>query len=126
MPITTAAITTKKPNITPNKENMRAATMKGYATATDLADYLVRRGVAFRDAHEVVGNAVALGIREGVDLSDLSLAQLQQFSDAIGDDVFDYLTLEGSLAARDHLGGTAPNQVKQAVVNGRARLKAFA
>ena len=105
---------------------MRAATMKGYATATDLADYLVRQGVAFRDAHEVVGNAVALGIREGVDLSDLSLAQLQQFSAAIGDDVFDYLTLEGSLAARDHLGGTAPNQVKQAVVNGRARLKAFA
>ena len=114
------------PNITPNKDSMRQATMKGYATATDLADYLVRQGVAFRDAHEVVGNAVALGIKEGVDLSDLSLAQLQQFSDAIGDDVFDYLTLEGSLAARDHLGGTAPNQVKQAVVNGRARLKAFA
>ena len=114
------------PNITPNIDAMRDATMKGYATATDLADYLVRNGVAFRDAHEVVGNAVALGIAEGVDLSDLSLAQLQQFSEAIGDDVFDYLTLEGSLAARDHLGGTAPNQVKQAVVNGRARLKAFA
>ncbi|MEC5209688.1 argininosuccinate lyase [Psychrobacter sp. PL15] len=114
------------PNITPNKENMRAATMKGYATATDLADYLVRNGVAFRDAHEVVGNAVALGIKEGVDLSDLSLAQLQQFSDAIGDDVFDYLTLEGSLAARDHLGGTAPNQVKQAVSRGRTRLEVFA
>ena len=105
---------------------MRAATMKGYATATDLADYLVRQGVAFRDAHEVVGNAVALGIAEGVDLSDLSLAQLQQFSDAIGDDVFDYLTLEGSLAARDHLGGTAPNQVKQAVSRGRSRLEVFA
>lgn len=114
------------PNITPNKENMRAATMKGYATATDLADYLVRRGVAFRDAHEVVGNAVALGIAEGVDLSDLSLAQLQQFSDAIGEDVFEYLTLEGSLAARDHLGGTAPNQVKQAVSRGRKRLEIFA
>lgn len=114
------------PNITPNKENMRAATMKGYATATDLADYLVRHGVAFRDAHEVVGNAVALGIKEGVDLSDLSLEQLQQFSDAIGEDVFDYLTLEGSLAARDHLGGTAPNQVKQAIINGRSRLKVFA
>jgi len=114
------------PNITPNVDAMREATMKGYATATDLADYLVRNGVAFRDAHEVVGNAVALGIKESVDLSDLSLAQLQQFSDAIGDDVFDYLTLEGSLAARDHLGGTAPNQVKQAVINGRSRLKAFA
>ena len=59
-------------------------------------------------------------------MSDLSLAQLQQFSDAIGEDVFEYLTLEGSLAARDHLGGTAPNQVKQAVMNGRNRLKAFA
>lgn len=100
--------------------------MKGYATATDLADYLVRRGVAFRDAHEVVGSAVALAIEEGVDLSELRLEQLQQFSDAIGEDVFDYLTLEGSLAARDHLGGTAPNQVAQAVARGRERLQAFA
>ncbi|SUD98891.1 Argininosuccinate lyase [Psychrobacter phenylpyruvicus] len=99
--------------------------MKGYATATDLADYLVRRGVPFRDAHEVVGNAVALGIKEGVDLSELQLEQLQQFSDAIGDDVFDYLTLEGSLAARDHLGGTAPNQVLQAVARGRERLAQY-
>ena len=82
--------------------------------------------MAFRDAHEVVGNAVALGIKEGVDLSDLSLPQLKQFSDAIGDDVFEYLTLEGSLAARDHLGGTAPNQVKQAVGRGRSRLEVFA
>ncbi|WP_077448532.1 argininosuccinate lyase [Psychrobacter pasteurii] len=113
------------PNIIPNKESMRAATMKGYATATDLADYLVRRGVPFRDAHEVVGNAVALGIKEGVDLSELKLEQLQQFSDAIGDDVFDYLTLEGSLAARDHLGGTAPNQVLQAVARGRERLAQY-
>ncbi|WP_227428796.1 argininosuccinate lyase [Psychrobacter sp. I-STPA6b] len=113
------------PNIIPNKENMRAATMKGYATATDLADYLVRRGVAFRDAHEVVGNTVALAIKEGVDISELSLEQLQQFSDAISDDVFDYLTLEGSLAARDHLGGTAPNQVTQAVARGRERLEKF-
>ncbi|GAA0323469.1 argininosuccinate lyase [Psychrobacter aestuarii] len=113
------------PNIVPNKDSMREATMKGYATATDLADYLVRRGVAFRDAHEVVGNAVALGIQEGVDLSDLSLAQLQSFSDAIGDDVFDYLTLEGSLAARDHLGGTAPNQVRQAIERAHARIDAL-
>lgn len=113
------------PNIVPNKENMRAATMKGYATATDLADYLVRRGVPFRDAHEVVGNAVALGIKEGVDLSELSLPQLQQFSEAIGEDVFEYLTLEGSLAARDHLGGTAPNQVLQAISRGRERLAQY-
>ena len=104
---------------------MRAATMKGYATATDLADYLVRRGVAFRDAHEVVGNAVALAIEEGVDLSELQLEQLQQFSDAVGDDVFDYLTLEGSLAARDHLGGTAPNQVIKAVARGRERIAQY-
>ncbi|WP_296404414.1 argininosuccinate lyase [Psychrobacter sp.] len=113
------------PNIIPNKENMRAATMKGYATATDLADYLVRRGVPFRDAHEVVGNAVALGIKQGVDLSELQFEQLQQFSEAIGDDVFEFLTLEGSLAARDHLGGTAPNQVLLAVKRGRERLAKF-
>lgn len=113
------------PNLVPNKEAMRQATMKGYATATDLADYLVRQGVAFRDAHEVVGNAVALAIKENCDLSELSLAQLQQFSSAIGEDVFDYLTLEGSLAARDHLGGTAPNQVKKAIARGYERLAAF-
>ena len=110
------------PNIEPNSDAMRAATMKGYATATDLADYLVRRGVAFRDAHEVVGSAVALAIDKQVDLSQLELADLQQFSDAIDADVFDYLTLEGSLSARDHLGGTAPNQVKQAVQRARKRL----
>ncbi len=69
----------------------------------------------FRDAHEVVGNAVALGISENKDLSELSLEQLQAFSDAIGEDVFDSLTLEGSLNARDHIGGTAPNQVKMAI-----------
>lgn len=113
------------PNIVPNAENMREATMKGYATATDLADYLVRKGVPFRDAHEVVGNAVALGIKEGKDLSDLQLEQLQNFSEAIESDVFDYLTLEGSLNARDHIGGTAPNQVKQAVARGHERLTSF-
>ena len=110
------------PNLVPNKANMRAATMKGYATATDLADYLVRRGLAFRDAHEVVGKAVALGINKGVDISELSLADLRQFSDLIGEDVFGYLTLEGSLNARDHIGGTAPNQVQQAIARGHERL----
>lgn len=111
------------PNITPNADKMRDATMKGYATATDLADYLVRNGVAFRDAHEVVGHAVALGIEENKDLSELSLEQLQAFSNEIHADVFDYLTLEGSLNARDHIGGTAPNQVKQAITRGKAKLE---
>ena len=111
------------PNLLPNKDNMRAATMKGYATATDLADYLVRKGLAFRDAHEVVGKAVGLGVQKGVDLSDLSLPELQGFSDLIGDDVFDYLTLEGSLNARNHIGGTAPNQVKMAIERGRKRIE---
>ncbi|VEG12561.1 argininosuccinate lyase [Moraxella cuniculi] len=110
------------PNLVPNSENMRAATMKGYATATDLADYLVKKGLPFRDAHEVVGKAVALAVQTGVDLSELSLAQLQSFSPLIADDVFDCLTLEGSLQARDHLGGTAPNQVKQAIIRGRQRI----
>ena len=111
------------PNLIPNKENMRAATMKGYATATDLADYLVRKGLAFRDAHEVVGKAVALGVQKGVDLSELSLDELQGFSDLIGEDVFEYLTLEGSLNARNHIGGTAPNQVKMAIERGRERIE---
>ena len=111
------------PNLIPNKENMRAATMKGYATATDLADYLVRKGLAFRDAHEVVGKAVALGVQKGVDLSELSLDELQSFSDLIGEDVFEYLTLEGSLNARNHIGGTAPNQVKMAIERGRQRIE---
>lgn len=111
------------PNLIPNKDNMRNATMKGYATATDLADYLVRKGLPFRDAHEVVGKAVGLGVAKGVDLSELSLDELKGFSDLIGDDVFEYLTLEGSLNARNHVGGTAPNQVKLAIEKGRERIK---
>tara|TARA_R110002049_G_scaffold174917_1_gene342151 strand:+ start:766 stop:2154 length:1389 start_codon:yes stop_codon:yes gene_type:complete len=96
-------------------DNMRNAALRGYATATDLADYLVRKGVAFRDAHEVVGLSVAYGIKHKKDLSELSLEELQGFSDQISDDVFEVLTLEGSVAARDHLGGTAPNQVRAAI-----------
>ncbi|WP_394261686.1 argininosuccinate lyase [Moraxella boevrei] len=110
------------PNLVPNKENMQTATMKGYATATDLADYLVKKGLPFRDAHEIVGKTVALGMAKGVDISELSLQELQRFSDLITDDVFDYLTLEGSLNARNHLGGTAPNQVKMAIERGRGRV----
>ena len=96
--------------------------MKGFATATDLADYLVRKGMPFRDAHEVVGKAVAFGVAEGRDLSEMSLGELQGFSGTIGEDVFDILTLEGSVAARDHIGGTAPKQVRAAIVRAKLRL----
>ena len=89
--------------------------MQGFSTATDLADYLVRKGLPFRDAHEVVGKAVGLGVATGRDLSEMSLQELQGFSDIISDDVFEVLTLEGSVAARDHLGGTAPNQVRKQI-----------
>ncbi|HLT63213.1 MAG TPA: argininosuccinate lyase, partial [Pseudohongiella sp.] len=112
------------PAIKPKKENMYRAAKKGYATATDLADYLVKKGLAFRDAHEIVGKSVAYGIQQGKDLSELSLAELQQFSDIIADDVFAVLSLEGSVQARDHIGGTAPNQVRAAVARGRELLAA--
>jgi argininosuccinate lyase len=102
---------------------MRVAAKRGFSTATDLADYLVKKGVPFRDAHEIVGKSVAFGVAEGRDLSDMALEELQQFSDVIGEDVFDVLTLEGSVQARDHLGGTAPNQVRAAVARARAVLK---
>jgi argininosuccinate lyase len=110
------------PAMTPRREKMRAAALKGFATATDLADYLVRKGVPFRDAHEAVGKAVALGVAKGCDLAQLSLPELQSFSEVIGEDVYDVLTLEGSLAARDHVGGTAPRQVRDAIARARARL----
>ncbi|MDG1688146.1 MAG: argininosuccinate lyase [Gammaproteobacteria bacterium] len=105
--------------MTVKPDNMRQAALRGYATATDLADYLVRKGVPFRDAHEVVGLSVAYGIEHQKDLSELSLAELQNFSSHIAEDVFEVLTLEGSVAARDHLGGTAPNQVRAAVAKAR-------
>ena len=110
------------PHINVNKQAMYDAASKGFSTATDLADYLVRNGVPFRDAHEVVGKAVRSGVEQGKDLSELSLTELQSFSDAIKADVFDVLTVEGSVAARDHLGGTAPKQVKLAVKALRKKL----
>ncbi|MEW8184772.1 MAG: argininosuccinate lyase [Candidatus Thiodiazotropha endolucinida] len=110
------------PAINCRKEAMRQATMQGFATATDLADYLVRKGTPFRDAHEVVGRVVAFGVAEGRDLSQMKLEELQRFSSEIEADVFDILTLEGSLAARDHIGGTAPNQVRRAIARARERL----
>jgi argininosuccinate lyase len=112
------------PAIESRKDSMREAALRGFSTATDLADYLVRKGMPFRDAHEVVGKSVAYGIETGKDLGEMSLSELQQFSDTIGDDVFEVLTLEGSVAARDHIGGTAPNQVRAAVLRARERLAA--
>ncbi|MEX2470353.1 MAG: argininosuccinate lyase [Pseudohongiellaceae bacterium] len=108
--------------VTCRAENMRRATLRGYATATDLADYLVQKGLPFRDAHEVVGKAVAHAIEQGKDLSELPLETLRQFSAAIDKDVFKVLELEGSVNARDHLGGTAPKQVRAAVATARESL----
>ncbi|MEC8908638.1 MAG: argininosuccinate lyase [Pseudomonadota bacterium] len=109
------------PHLQAKKEFMREAAMRGFSTATDLADYVVRKGIPFRDAHEIVGKAVAYGLETGKDLSEMTLEELKQFSDQISEDVFDVLTLEGSVAARDHIGGTAPDQVRAAA--GRARQK---
>ncbi len=103
------------PAIEARRDDMRAAALRGFATATDLADYLVRKDMPFRDAHEVVGNAVAYAIEQQKDLSQLALGELQQFCADIEQDVFDVLTLEGSVAARDHSGGTAPQQVRRAI-----------
>jgi argininosuccinate lyase len=102
---------------------MREATRQGYATATDLADYLVRKGVPFREAHEAVAQAVRYAESRSKDLSELTLEELRQFSPLISEDVFDALTLEGSLAARDHVGGTAPPRVKAAIAKARASLQ---
>ncbi len=110
------------PAIRCRKDRMRQATMQGFATATDLADYLVCKGIPFRDAHEIVGKAVALGVEKECDLSELSLQELQKFSDQIDNDVYQVLTLEGSVAARDHIGGTAPNQVRAAIQRAKERL----
>jgi len=110
------------PALVVKRANTREAARRGFATATDLADYLVHRGVAFRDAHEIVGRAVHYGIEQGRDLAAMGLDELQGFSAAIGDDVFEVLSLEGSMNARDHIGGTAPAQVRQQVQRARQRL----
>lgn len=103
-------------------DNMRAALTQGFATATDLADYLVKRGLPFRDAHEAVALAVRAAEARGCDLHELSLDELKGFSALVGDDVFGVLTVEGSLAARDHVGGTAPAQVVAAIARARNRI----
>ncbi|GAA6151661.1 argininosuccinate lyase [Pseudoteredinibacter isoporae] len=110
------------PAIEAKSEIMLEAAKRGFSTATDLADYLVCKGVPFRDAHEIVGKSVAYGLENDKDLSEMSLSELQQFSDQITDDVFDVLTLEGSVAARNHIGGTAPNQVREAATRALALL----
>ena len=104
------------------RERMREAARLGYMTATDLADYLVRRAVPFRDAHEAVGRAVRSAVETGRDLSEMSLDDLREFSPVIESDVFEVLTLEGSVAARNHPGGTAPAQVRAAIARARERL----
>lgn len=110
------------PHVRPQRTQMYQAAKRGFATATDLADYLVRKGMAFRDAHEVVGQAVRLGVDSNRDLAELSLAELQAFSTRIDTDVFAVLSLEGSVAARNHIGGTAPAQVRAAIAAARSRL----
>lgn len=108
--------------ITVKADNMRQAALEGFATATDLADYLVKKGMPFRDAHEVVAHAVKAGVESGRDLAEFSLSELQAFSTTITDDVFSVLTLEGSVASRNHTGGTAPEQVRRAIAQARVQL----
>ena len=111
------------PALQVDRDAMRAAASAGYATATDLADYLVRKGLAFRDAHEAVGKAVAAASAGGRELAELSLDELRGFAEMIEEDVYQVLTLEGSVAARDHIGGTAPSQVRAAAARAREQLQ---
>ena len=110
------------PNIEANKSVMLQATLRGFTTATDLADYLVRKNVPFRDAHDMVGQAVQLAVSQGKALEELSLAELNgNKTNVIEQDIYEVLTLQGSIASRDHLGGTAPTQVRAAIA--RAKLQ---
>ena len=111
------------PTIEANKDNMYRSALKGYTTATDLADYLVKKGLAFRDAHNVVGKAVSYGLKENKDLSEFSLDELKKLNSLIEKDVFDVISLEGSINARNHLGGTSPKQVSMAIKAGRKSIK---
>jgi len=112
------------PNINPNKSAMLDATLKGFTTATDLADYLVRKQVPFRDAHEMVGQAVQVAVAKGKPLDELTLAELNgQENGIITEDVYEVLSLQGSVAARNHFGGTAPEQVREAIARAMKRLE---
>lgn len=110
------------PALKVKRQRLYEAALKGYATATDLADYLVRKGLPFRDAHEVVGRAVAYAVAAGKDLAELSLAELQGFHQSIGEEVFSVLTLQGSVEARAHIGGTAPAEVRRSIARQRRLL----
>jgi argininosuccinate lyase len=114
------------PAIEVRRDNLARAVRAGFATATDLADYLVRQGTAFRDAHEIVGRAVRLAIDSGRDLAEITLEEFRELSPRIGEDVYSFLGIEGSLNARNHLGGTAPAQVRAAITRARQRLAAGA
>ena len=111
------------PSLLVNKEVLKESAVCGFSTATDLADYLVRKGLSFREAHEVVGQVVGLGVQTKRELSEIDLSELQAFSSLIEADVFSMLTVEGSVSARNHLGGTAPVQVKAATVRAKAKLQ---
>ena len=119
------ALANMVPAIKSNQKSMTESARRGFATATDLADYLVRKNIAFRDSHEIVGKAVAYGLSINKDLSEMSLSELQQFSTVIEADVFNVLTLEGSVAARNHIGGTAPKQVRLATKAARKKMGAI-
>ena len=110
-------------SISVNEKNMKEAALKGYATATDLADYLVIKGVAFRDAHEIVAKAVNTAIKKKCDLSELKIDELKKFSKMISSDVYSHLTLEGSIKSRNHTGGTSFEQVKKSIEKAKKRLK---
>jgi argininosuccinate lyase len=111
------------PTIKAKRDNMYNSALKGYSTATDLADYLVKKGATFRDAHEIVGKAVSYSINNNKDLSELSLEELKNFNSSIEKDVFDLISLEGSINARNHLGGTSPKQVSLAIKTHRKLFK---
>jgi argininosuccinate lyase len=110
-------------SISVNEKNMKEAALKGYATATDLADYLVIKGMAFRDAHEIVAKAVNAAIKKKCDLSELKIDELKKFSKMISSDVYGHLTLEGSIKSRNHIGGTSFEQVKKSIEKAKKRLK---
>ncbi|MEJ7138616.1 argininosuccinate lyase [Amphibiibacter pelophylacis] len=118
----TGDVDPKNPGLTVQPEAMRSAALKGYATATDLADHLVKHGVPFRDAHEVVAHGVKLAMERGLDLAELPLADLKALHPQVGDDVLSVLTLEGSLSARQVVGGTAPVRVREQIARHQARL----
>jgi len=109
-----------------NAAAMQAAAKEGFATATDFADYLVRKGIAFRDAHEAVARAVRFAEKSGLGLEQLPLEEMRRFSSRVEKDVYRVLTPEGSVASRSHIGGTAPAQVRAAIKRGRKLLKARA